>query len=87
MSVKSVEHGGFTIRAAAFEVGDSGRFMSSLTVGRTGSAEGNLIDLPMTDGLFDTAEDALEDAIAHARRVIDCVGADFGGNNRGAASN
>ena len=87
MLVKCVEHGGFTIKAAAFEVADTGRFMASLTIDRTPSGQGSLIDLPMTDGLFDSADKALEDAIAHGRRVIDCVGSDFDGDHRGAASN
>jgi len=78
MPVRSVEHRGFTIRAAAFEVARTGRFIASLEISRTGSTERNLIDLPLTDGLFDSAEDALDDAIAHARRVIDCV--DFDGD-------
>jgi len=78
MPVRSVEHRGFSIRATAFEVGSTGRFMASLEIDRTGSTQGNLIDLPVTDGLFDSAEEALADAIAHARRVIDCV--DFDGD-------
>jgi len=55
-----VEYEGFTIKAAAFAVAGTGRFITSLVICRAGSADGSLIDLPVTHGLFYTAEELIE---------------------------
>ena len=70
--MRSVEYGGFTIKVGAFEIVGTGRFIASLQIGWTGGTQGSLIALPVTNGLFYSAEDALERTIAHARRIIDC---------------
>jgi len=72
MTVRSVEYGGFTIKVGAFEIVGTGRFIASLQIGWSGCTQSSLIALPVTDRLFDTAEEALERTIAHARRIIDC---------------
>ena len=70
--MRSVEYAGFTIKVRAFEIAGTGRFIASLQIGWTGRTRSSLIALPVTDGLFDSAEEALERTIAHARRIIDC---------------
>ena len=56
MPATCVEYEGFTIKAAAFAVAGTGRFITSLVICRAGSADGSLIDLPVTHGLSYTAE-------------------------------
>jgi hypothetical protein len=65
-----VEEGEFTIKAAAFEIAGTGRFIASLLISRTGSTEGRLIDLPVTHGLFESAEEALESTVEHGRFIV-----------------
>ena len=70
MPIMCVEQDGFTIKAAAFELFGTGRFIASLFICRIGSTEGSLIDLPVTHGLFDTADEALESTIEHGRFIL-----------------
>jgi hypothetical protein len=74
MSVREVEYRGMTVRAAAFEVAETGCFVTSLLITRTGysrSGKTKLFEPPSPDGFFSDAEEALESALAFARAIID----------------
>jgi len=74
MPVREVQYKGMTIRAAAFEVDDTGHFVASLLISRTGisrSGTTKLFDPPSPDGFFEDPEEALESALAFAWAIID----------------
>ena len=74
MAIASIEHKGFTIKAAAFELVGERRFISSLVIFRNAEPDQKLLDLPVTHHLFKSAEDALESTLAHGRDIIDSLG-------------
>lgn len=75
MAVRQLEYRGLTIKAGAFEVVGTRRFMASLSIGRDGSRAAarktKFFEPPSADGLFDDPEEALESALAFARAIID----------------
>ena len=74
MPVREMEYKGMTIRAAAFEVVGTGRFVASLLVVRTSfprSQNTKLFEPPSPDGFFRDSEEALESALAFARAIVD----------------
>jgi len=72
---KNVEYADFSIRAGAFEVIGTGRFVAAVVIARTGSvpSEGaeKLFGPPSPDGYFESAAEALDAAIAFAYAIID----------------
>ena len=75
MALKHDEYRGMMIKAGAFEVIGTRRFVVSLSIARhDGSAalrKAKFFEPPSEDGLFDDAEEALESALAFARAIID----------------
>ena len=70
MPVTSIEHKGFTIKAAAFELVGERRFISSLIILRNAEPDQKLFDLPVTHHLFNSAEEALQSTLAHGRGIV-----------------
>lgn len=73
MPVASIEHRGFTIKVAAFELVGERRFISSLIIFKNEEPDQKLFDLPVTHHLFNSAEEALESTLAHGRGIIDSI--------------
>jgi hypothetical protein len=75
MPVRCVEYKGMTIKAGAFELNGGGRYVSVLSIGRSGDGDGQravkLFDPPCPDDLFGDVDEALESAIAHGQAIID----------------
>lgn len=75
MPVTELEYAGLIIRAGAFEVIETKRFIASVGIGRADSFGGErkvkFFEPPSEDGFFDGADEALEAAIAFARAIID----------------
>ncbi len=72
MALKQVEYRGMTIKAGAFEVMGTHRFVVSLSISRrTARRRAKFFEPPSDDGLFDDPEEALELALAFARAIID----------------
>jgi hypothetical protein len=75
MALKQDEYRGMTIKAAAFEVIGTCRFVVSLSIARhdgsAGLRKAKFFEPPSEDGLFDDPEEALESALAFARAIID----------------
>ena len=75
MALKQVEYRGMSIKAGAFEVVGTGRFVVSLSIARDGSPAGSqnakFFEPPSEDGFFDDADAALESALSFARAIID----------------
>jgi hypothetical protein len=72
MSTRWAEYKGFTIKARAFEIGETGRFMASLHV--SSAPGGVFINLPVTHGLRGSADEALQCAVEDAKWLIETVG-------------
>ena len=75
MALKRVEYRGMVIKAGAFEVVGTQRFVVSLSIARDGvsvaSQKVKFFDPPSEDGLFDDPAAALECAVSFARAIID----------------
>ena len=74
MSVREEEYKGMTVRAAAFELVESGCFVTSLLITRAGfsrSGKTKLFEPPSPEGFFSDSEEALESSLAFARAIID----------------
>jgi hypothetical protein len=75
MPVRELEYGGMVIRAGAFEVIETKRFIVSVGIARVGDSRGDrkvkFFEPPSEDGFFDGADEALEAAICFARAIID----------------
>lgn len=75
MALKEVEYKGMTIKAGAFEVIGTGRFLVSLRIARASriAAQSNarFFEPPSADGLFEDAEAGLESALAFGRAIVD----------------
>jgi hypothetical protein len=75
MGVKQVEYRGMLIKAGAFEVVETGRFIVSVSIARDGAWPGQekakFFEPPSEDGFFDDPEEGLECAVAFARAIID----------------
>ena len=74
MALRQDEYRGMTIKAGAFEVIGTARFVVSLSIARGGDGVGRrakFFEPPSEDGLFDDPEEALEAALAFARAIID----------------
>lgn len=75
MGVKKVEYRGMLIKAGAFEVVGTGRFIVSVSIARDGSlgvyGRAKFFEPPSEDGFFDDPEEGLECAVAFARAIID----------------
>lgn len=75
MPVRQEDYHGLIIRAGAFEVGQEGRFLPTLSIERAAANESPsataLIDPPCPHELFETADEALEQAMDFGRAVID----------------
>lgn len=75
MPVRELEYLGMIIRAGAFEVIETRRFIASVGIGRAGSFAGErkvkFFEPPSEDGFFDGPDEALEAAIAFACAIID----------------
>jgi hypothetical protein len=75
MALRRDEYRGMTIKAGAFEVIGTGRFVVSLSIVRQGgsatSQKSKFFEPPSEDGLFDDPEAALESALVFARAIID----------------
>lgn len=75
MALREEEYRGMIIKAGAFEVIGTCRFVVSLCVARHGGSPGlgktKFFEPPSEDGLFDDPDEALESALAFARAIID----------------
>ena len=75
MPIKCVKYKGMVIRAGAFEVLGTGRFVPVLSIGTDdasgGYASARSFNPPCPDDLFEDSEDALECAIEFGRAIID----------------
>jgi hypothetical protein len=75
MGLRQVEYRGMTIKAAAFEVVGTRRFIASVSIARDGIRPAvrktKFFEPPSEDGLFDDPEEALESALAFAHAIID----------------
>ena len=73
MAVRQVEYRGMTIKAAAFEVMGTGRFVVTISITRTQvrSPDHKVFEPPSDDGFFDDPDDGLDAGIAFGRRIID----------------
>jgi hypothetical protein len=74
MAAKRMEYKGMLIKAAAFEVVGTGRFIATLLIRRSGPAHrrnAKLFDLPSSKTLFEDREEALDCTVAYARAIID----------------
>ena len=75
MALREEAYRGMTIKAGAFELVGTSRYVVSLCVARHGGSPGQgntkFFEPPSEDGLFDDPEEALECALAFARAIID----------------
>ena len=75
MAVRQVEYRGMTIKAAAFEVMGTGRFVVTVSIARTrtGSKDrkDKVFEPPSEDGFFDDQYEGLDVAIAFGREIVD----------------
>jgi len=75
MAVRQVEYRGMTIKAAAFEVMGTGRFVVTLSIARTRirskDRKDKVFEPPSDDGFFDDQYEGLDVAIAYGREIID----------------
>lgn len=75
MAVKQTEYRGMAVKAAAFEVVGTGRFVvvGSIARPRAPSADRKerFFEPPSADGFFDDPYDGIDSAIAYAREIID----------------
>lgn len=75
MALKQVDYKGLTIKAGAFEVIGTGRFVVSLSIARGSSraaqSRARFFEPPSHDGFFEDPEAALDSALAFARAIID----------------
>lgn len=75
MALKQDKYRGMVIKAGAFEVVATRRFVVTLSIARhDGSAalqKAKFFEPPSEDGFFDDPEEALEVALAFARAIID----------------
>lgn len=74
MALRQDEYRGMTIKAGAFEVIGTCRFVVSLSIARGGDGvrrRAKFFEPPSADGLFDDPEEALEAALVFARAIID----------------
>jgi hypothetical protein len=75
MALRQVEYRGMTIKAGAFEVFGTRRFIACLSIARDGTPAAlrktKFFEPPSEDGLFDDPEEALESALAFAQAIID----------------
>jgi len=75
MPVRQLEYAGMMIRAGAFEVIETKRFIASVGIASVGNSERDrkvkFFEPPSEDGFFDNADEALEAAIDFARAIID----------------
>lgn len=75
MPVRQEDYHGLIIRAGAFEVGDEGRFLPTLSIERAAANDcpsaTALLDPPCPNELFETADEALDQAMDFGRAVID----------------
>ena len=73
--VRYLEYKGMTIKAGAFEFNAEGRYVSILSIARSGAGgeqgSAKLFDPPCPDDLFADADEALDAAIAHGRAILD----------------
>jgi len=75
MGIREIGYRGMLIKAGAFEVVATGRFIVSVSIARDGSLAGQqnakFFEPPSDDGFFDDPEEGLECAVAFARAIID----------------
>ena len=75
MPVRQEDYHGLIIRAGAFQVGHAGRYLSTLSIERAAAREfpsaTALLDPPCPTQLYETADEALDDAIEFGKAVID----------------
>jgi len=73
--VRYLEYKGMMIKAGAFEFNAEGRYVSILSIARSGAGgeqgSAKLFDPPCPDNLFADADEALDAAIAHGRAILD----------------
>jgi len=73
--VRYLEYKGMMIKAGAFEFNAEGRYVSILSIARSGAGgeqgSAKLFDPPCPDDLFADADEALDAAIAHGRAILD----------------
>jgi len=75
MAVRQIQYRGMTIKAAAFEVMGTGRFVVTVSIARTRVRAKDRMDKvfepPSEDGFFDDPDEGLDVAIAFGREIID----------------
>jgi hypothetical protein len=75
MAVRQVQYRGMTIKAAAFEVMGTGRFVVTLSIARTRirskDRKDKVFEPPSEDGFFDDQYEGLDVAIAFGREIVD----------------
>lgn len=75
MPIRQEDYHGLIIRAGAFEVGHDGRFLPTLCIERAAARQcpsaTALLDPPCPKELFETADEALDQAMDFGRAVID----------------
>lgn len=75
MALKQAEYSGMCITAAAFELVDTEHFIALVSVARASKdcsdRNAKLFELPPDDARFDTAEEALDAAVAFGIALID----------------
>jgi hypothetical protein len=75
MPVRREDYHGLIIRAGAFQVGHAGRYLPALSIERAAEREfpsaTALLDPPCPPQLYETADEALDEAIEFGKAVID----------------
>ncbi|HTP94891.1 MAG TPA: hypothetical protein VMK05_03515 [Burkholderiales bacterium] len=75
MPIRRVEYKDMVLRAAAFEVAGSGRYLPILTIGRLDPSDGRssarIFDPPCPSELFADAGEAIDAAIEFGRAIVD----------------
>ena len=69
----TINYLGYTIRTSAFELVGVGRFMASVNITPARCDVPTLLDLPVSPGIYPTAEEAMDATVKYAQLVIDCV--------------
>lgn len=75
MAVKQIQYRGMTVKAAAFEVMESHRFIVLVSISRMRARsidrKEKFFEPPSADGFFDDPYEGIDTAVAYARAIID----------------
>jgi len=75
MPLKELQYKGMTLKAGAFEVIGTGRFLVSVGItrgsGMSGQSRARFFEPPSPNGLFSDPDVGLESALAFGRAIID----------------